>query len=263
MAWAERTRNEIVPTMHLVETPHFLLFSAWNRSNDQALRNVCEDMYNKLSSQFSLSKNETIWIGKCPIYIFWETEHFKQFTRTIDNSGNRDAGITRASGYHSRKGIFSYIVMNRTVKPWMDRNQAIQRFYEVLVHEGTHAFMNRYISNWSIPLWVNEGLAEFMAATLVPLSSANRDYINEVRNALLSRRDMGSIFRARDLSSREYDLAQSLVRYLVAHNSKSFIELIGLLKEGYPQSMALKKAYNTDQQELILYWSRYWRRQVF
>ena len=43
--YADRTQRTIVPTLHLVETEHFLIFTAWNPSHDASLADVAERMY--------------------------------------------------------------------------------------------------------------------------------------------------------------------------------------------------------------------------
>src|SRR5204862_5952897 len=41
-------------------------------------------------------------------------------------------------------------------------------FAHVLVHESVHGFVHRYRSHVYLPSWANEGLAEVIAAELVP-----------------------------------------------------------------------------------------------
>src|ERR1041385_673573 len=55
---AERTRQTVVGTMHLVETEHFLICTAWNRAHDGFLADLAEQMYQTLSQQIALPPGE-------------------------------------------------------------------------------------------------------------------------------------------------------------------------------------------------------------
>lgn len=255
LEWGELVRTKIAPTMHLVETEHFLIFSTWNRSNDQALRNVCEDMYQKLAAQFRVVPSESVWVGKCPIYIFWKAVDYLQFSTDIDKSLERREDLQHAAGYHSSRGNFSYIVLNGAEKLGKDRERAIQQFYGLLVHEGTHAFMNRYISARRLPTWVEEGFADYMAATLVPQSGANRKHVVETRRALDRGGDLFEILDRKTLSSAEYGVAQSLVRHLISVNPVAFHRFVVLLKQGKSENEALTEAYRANRQDLIRHWA--------
>ena len=255
MAWAETARRTIVPTMHLVESEHFLIFSAWNPSNDRPLRNVCEDMYAKLSQQFNVAPTESVWIGKCPIYVFWKTQDFKRFAAQVDRTSRRNADVSHAAGYHASRGRFAHIVLNGANDFGRTRELAIQRFYEVLVHEGTHAFMNRYLTGRSIPVWVEEGLADFMAATLVPQSDANSKYLQATRHALASGRDVSRILDKKHLSYLDYGVAHSLVRHMISGNSPAFLRFVVLMKQGNGEAYALREAFGATRNDLLRNWA--------
>jgi len=254
IAWAEIARRTIVPTMHLVETDHFLIFSAWNRSNDRALRNVCEEMYAKLCRQLNVTPSEAVWIGKCPIYVFWKTRDYLRFTAEVDKTLARRADLFHAAGYHSTRGLFSYIVLNGAEDFGQTRDGAIQRFYEVLVHEGTHAFMNRYVTGRTIPVWVEEGFADFMAATLVPLSDANLKYAKSARRALERGVSLSKILDKKSLNYSEYGVAQSLIRFMIRSNPQAFHQFIILLKNGKTEADALRESYRASREDLLRSW---------
>ncbi|MBM3838036.1 MAG: hypothetical protein FJ398_08730 [Verrucomicrobia bacterium] len=267
MDWAEQTRQTIAPTMHLVETEHFLIFSAWNPSNDAALGRICEDMFARLRAQFNLAKTDPVWIGKCPIYIFWEPAHFLRFTEEVDRVSRSNASASHADGYHATRGAFSHIVISGVRDFGDTKAEATRRFSEVLVHEGTHAFMNRLISSRSVARWVEEGLADFMAATLVPASDASRKHIEGARYALRQPSAVSRLFDKKELSAIDYGIAQSLVRYLIRTNANAFIQFVTAMKKGASELEALAGAYRLSRHELIRNWSAFARqatvRQVF
>ena len=243
-AWAEQTRKTIVKTMHLVETEHFLIYSAWARSNDKALKNICERMYRAMCKQFDIPRSVNIWAGKCPIYVFWQAEHFARFCTEVDRRGNPKAG-----GYCAYSGRgYVYIVVNRC--------RSRTRFYEVLVHEATHGFLARYKTNRHVPTWANEGLAEYMAATLVPGAWAGRKYVDATKAAVRGGQDVAHIFKGVRLNAFDYGVAQSLVRYLIKRDRKAFIKFIDVIKEGKTDEQALKSAFALSHQELLDAWAK-------
>ncbi len=243
-AYAAKTL-EFSPKTHLVETDHFLLYSPWDKSADRQLRDICEKLYKALCKQFDIDPKENIWVHKCALYVFDDTAHFERFCKEVDKIGNPKAG-----GYCAWNSAgMVYIVMNKC--PTRDR------FYEVLVHEGTHGFISRYRNNRHIPIWVNEGLAELMAATLVPGCYAETNYVHATRAALRDGKDVRGVFDTVRLEAFDYGIAQSFVRFLIARNRKAFPEFFTLLKtEGKTEADALHEAYKLTREDLVRQWAK-------
>jgi len=244
--WGDKTRDTIVKSMHLVETDHFLIYSAWNRSNDAALKQICERIYAALCNQFAIPRGQNIWAGKCPIYVFWEKEHFQTFCMDVDQVAKRSPRLLNAAGYNSHRGSFTYLVLNKVrTKRW---------FYELLVHEATHAFLARYLTNIHVVPWVNEGLADYMAAELVPGCWAKRKYVEATREAVRTKRGVAHVFNGVGTSAFDYGIAQSFVRYLIHRNRKAFIRFVTLLKEGKNHDQALQEAYGLTRRAFMKAW---------
>ncbi len=236
------TIRAFAPRLRLLETPHFLIFTEWGRRDDKALADICEKMYRAMCRQFNIPAKQNIWAGKCPIYVFRKNDHYVRFTKAL---GKAEFAAAAGFQYHQEDG-FGYIVMNRA--------GTRRRFYEVLVHEATHAFIGRYLTNLPVPRWVNEGLAEYMAAMLVPGCQATKTYKKTSREAVKEQRDVGHIFHEVGLNRSDYDIAQSLVRFLIARDRKAFIRFIRFLKEGKGQHEALKDAFNLTAPQLLDAW---------
>jgi hypothetical protein len=246
--WAEKASKTIVSSMHLVETEHFLIYSAWSRSNDKPLARTCEKVYDALIKQFNLTGREQVWAGKLPIYVFWEKEHYNQFIAKVTESTRSHPQLVEAGGFYSQHGDMSYIVLNAVrSKEW---------FYTLLVHETTHAFAGRYISRRGLPDWVNEGLADYMAARLVPEGSASAKYISATRKAIEDRVDIRPIFQDVQLDSFWYGIAQSLVRYLIARKREAFVAMVEDLKGGMATEEVLKKHYDLTTDQLAAQWRK-------
>lgn len=244
--WADKAKRTVVKSMHLVETDHFLIYSAWSRSNDAALKRICERLYAALCKQFAIPRRQNIWAGKCPIYVFWEKEHYLKFCKDVDGAGKRSPRLLQAAGYSSQQGSFTYVVLNKArTKQW---------FYELLVHETTHAFLGRYLTNGHVTAWVNEGLAEYMAATLVSGSYASRKYVSATREAVKGKKKVAHVFKNVAMNAFDYGIAQSFVRYLIRRDRKAFIRFVGLIKHGRSDAEALQEAYGLSREQFLKAW---------
>jgi len=239
--WAKQAKA-FAPTLHLAESPHFRIYSAWNVGNDRPLRTTCENMYAALCKQFDIPPTENIWVDKCAVYVFWEKAHFAKFCTDVYKRGNpKAAGFC---GWYG--GGFVFIAMGPS--------RSTRQFYELLVHEGTHGFIARYRSNRGIPEWLNEGLAEYMSATLVPKCYSAKQYINATKEAIRKNRPVKRIFDDVELDHFDYGIAQSWVRYLIARDSKAFPKLVDLLKDGKTEAEALKESYNLTRDGFLRAW---------
>lgn len=241
--FAHKTR-EMVAGIRRIETAHFVIFTPWNRKSDKKLKSVCEKMYRLLCKQFTIPVRENVWVGKCPIFIFDRTEDYETFCKKVDKPG-----FEKAAGYcrYNTAGMV-YIVMNRC--------RTRTRFYEVLVHEGTHGFTWRYLAHRQLPQWVSEGLADTMAAKLVPAGSASRKYKFATREAILKKKPIAPVFRKVGLNVFDYGIAQSLVRFLIAKDRKAFVQFVTRIKRGVAEADALKQSYDMTHEELEKAWRK-------
>ncbi len=244
MEWFHKARKEVVASLHLVETPHFLIFSAWSPANDRRLGRVCETMYTHLRKQFRLPAEKSVWAGKLPIYVFGKVEHFRKFTEEVD-----ERNLSESGGYLSQRSDgFCYMVLNRV--------HSRTHFYGLLVHEGTHAFLARYLTNAYVVEWVNEGLAETISARLVPGCRAAKRYVEATKEAIRTGRDVRGVFDDVTLDDFDYGIAQSLVRFLLARDASAMIEFVKHMKHGADDAEALKKAYGFTPDQLVIEWRK-------
>jgi len=240
---AEKARA-FARNLHRVETDHFLIYSTWGPSDDKPLMETCEKMYAGLCRQFDIPVKENIWAGKYPIFVFQEPEQFRRWCDEVVQGGVPDA-----AGYCcQRSDGFSYIVMNRSPTK--------EAFYELLIHEATHAFMARYVSNVALPRWLNEGLADYMAGELVPGCSAGKRHVRAAKEARKLGGSIARIFQEVQLDVFDYGVAQGLVRLLIARDRAAFVRLVTRLKEGAASEEALKETYKLTHEQLEQLWWR-------
>ncbi|MBI5725761.1 MAG: hypothetical protein HZA50_17510 [Planctomycetes bacterium] len=240
--WAEKAKK-FAPILHLIETQHFLIYSAWEKNQDKGMSEAIENMYRVLCQQFVVDAKDQYWAGKLPIFVMATKEQFTTFTNEIDKVKRPDsAGYCGATS----KG-FAYIVTSQV--------KDINFFYELVIHESTHAFLNRYKTNVLIVTWINEGIADYMAATLVPNSIAHNRYIDAARMAIAEKKDVQFVFREVK-GAFAYGIAQSLIRYLIQRDGKAFLKFIKLMKEGKTDDEALKEAYKLTKEQLVAEWNK-------
>ncbi|MBT3200443.1 MAG: hypothetical protein HN350_11050 [Phycisphaerales bacterium] len=254
--WA-RAMHKIAPKTHVIETSHFMIYSAWAKSDDTKLKGIYEKLYAALCKQFDIPATENIWIGKLPVYAFWERKHFERFAVSVTRAP--PAMARGAGGFAGTRGAFQFVCLGPVIRNGMSKTNARTWFYELLVHETTHAFLARYINSHHIASWLNEGIAELLSATFVPKGGTS----HKLKSAHVVVKKKGAapfriMFRSGNipLDSVYYGAAQSLARYLVSRGKTKFIQLVYEFKNGTPSQEALKKVYGMTHDQLLLRWSK-------
>lgn len=238
---AEQAKS-FAPALRLVETKHFLIFSSWPPAQNGALAELCEKMYRTCCAQFDIRETENVFAGKCPVFLFCQKDQFERFAADVDR-----AGTTQAAGYVKfSAGSYCHIVINAI--------HTYDRFCEVLVHEGSHAFMSRYLSSRILPQWLNEGLADYLAATVLPRSAAAQRHRKAARQALRENIDVTYIFRRLSVDDFDYGIAQSIVCFMIETNRRGFVKFVTLIKEGKSENEALKESFDCTHQQLLERW---------
>ncbi|MHC4562620.1 MAG: peptidase MA family metallohydrolase [Planctomycetota bacterium] len=254
--WHQFILKNVNKKVHLIETEHFLVYSTWDKDNDRGLAKCVEKLYKALCKQFTVPKGTNIWCPKLPIYAFWRERDYKEFVMKGFLSSHRYQ-LTRAGGFCFTELGTAYVVLNYVNIPGESKETSREWFYELLVHETTHAFNGRYLSDVHLPTWYNEGIAEYMAATLVPRSRAARWWKLGTRYLLDERIDVAANFEQFRGSMADYLGMQSMVRYMMhGKKKKKFIQFYKLLKAGKSQEDALMEAYGWDFDDLEEKWRR-------
>ena len=254
--WYRLITQRVNKTCARVETEHFLIYTTWKKADHKTLGKQLEKLYSTLCGKFDIPKDKNIWTPKMPIYCFWQRTEFERFyVEAYDRASPPAAGLC------GHRLSFTYVILNQMRHPGRSVAQDRQWFYEVLVHETTHAFNNRYLSDIHLPTWFNEGIAEYMAASLVPGCMADGDWrvaTRYVRDGLV---DVSHNFERFGNSRLDYAVVQSMVRYMLHKKNKTkFIAFYKLLKAGKSQKEALHEAYGWDEAELIDRWMKASRR---
>lgn len=181
-----------------------------------------------------LGRETAPWEPKCHIFIFETAEDWEAFKTGA-------ALDPWTGGIHAGGELFFF---RDAEAKWKGRT---------LGHEVVHLVIYRFFGN-EIPLWLNEGYAEYASIQGYAAFWRARNYIAKPHSgAVPPERYMplaellGSIAYPQEPAAVEIFYAQSerLIRFLVAADKASFIEFFELMSKGARFEGALERAYGT------------------
>ena len=189
---------------------------------------------------------EDTWPSKCHVYIFENKVLWKEFNK---KPGERLPG---AEAYTNGTELFIY------------REPFYLEPQKVLAHEITHIVAHRFISTkggsasggkGSLPLYLNEGIAEFMSYKALALQ-ADGDEFNFRTIAMIPEENFIPLERLADIKNYPetkeekevfYHESELFVRYLMLnHPPKKFYEFLERSASGASLEEALRENYGLD-----------------
>lgn len=237
--FAEKTQETLRVGLVLHETDHFLFYSDLGREESVFWARQLEAMYVRLCEMFDLDKNKNIFRGKCLIIVFQKREDYQRFQREMHNT---DPG--NSSGMcHGYGNGYVHVAFYRQPDKW--------DFAHLLVHESVHAFLHRYRSPVHIPSWANEGLAETIAAALVPKSRINDYRIAAAEKEIKQRNNLGQMFDAKHIEGWQYGPARMLTEFMIAQDKKRYANFINGIKDGKTWQQSLTEIYGVELSRLV------------
>jgi hypothetical protein len=239
--------------LEMAETDHYLIFSNASPQVSRTFVKWSEALYQSLTKHFRLSPNERVWDGKCVLVLFQYRRQFESYARRFDGM----MFPQRAGAYFCIEGHGEGAPNLTHICVPIDTEDA-RRLQELFAHEGTHAFFELYKTQGNLPLWLHEGLAEFM--TIVNDKSLRPIKWEPAKRVGMSGRSIRSMFQTPMggmLSVTEYRVALTMVEFLLKAGRKKFKRFVDLLKDGVPQEKALKQAYGWSFAEMEARWRIY------
>ena len=245
--------------LHAAESDHFLLFSDLDSRVRNAILVWLEDFRIKLMRSFHLDGADRLWDGKCLVLVFSNQESLSKYAFAFDRHV-----LGRSRGYfvlEARMSNGPRLVHIATYQSEQDGNRGLR---EVLVHEATHAVVELHGQSGELPLWLHEGLAEFMVVTVDPSQRALRQERAYARATAAGYAGISDLFTKRFLPSdvEDYAVSFALVDYLHRRNPAGLRVLIDMLKAGYEPADALAESYALTFDELERLWRRSEERRV-
>jgi hypothetical protein len=139
----------------LLESPFFLLYTDLPRPEAQVWLERLDVIYVSLVRSFRLPEDRNLFWGKCVVFMSQRREGFVELERVAFGHPVPETmeGLTHTMGPREIANFW--------------RMPDERKLGATLAHETTHAFLHRYRSDAQLPLWLDEGFADFAAQWLV------------------------------------------------------------------------------------------------
>jgi hypothetical protein len=225
--------------MNLVETKYYLFLTDMPAGEVGPYLVYLDAMYDQLCGAFGIPGGQNIWAGKCIVVAFKAEASFHQFEeKFMQNPGAQAQGICHSSS--DGKVVIAV---------WKGDHESF--FANVLVHETAHGFVHRYKSTVHIPSWVNEGIADWVAAAVV---KTDKEVGRRQREAAGRVRESGTLggnfFQdEQNIDAWQYGVASSLVDLMLRGGPK-YRKFFDNMKEGMTSTEALQDAYGVSEPQL-------------
>jgi hypothetical protein len=224
----------------LVETKYYLFYTDMPADTVGIYIAYLDSMYEELCHAFGIPAGKNIWCGKCVVIAFQEEESFQTFeVLMFDNAGGSAQGYCH--GAYDGKVVISCF-----------KGTSDTFFANLLVHETSHGFIHRWMSSVHIPSWVNEGIADWVAATVVKDKAVQRKQKSAIDRIQQTGSLGGTFFdESRNIESWQYGVASSLVEIMLRMDSSKYRQFLTYIKEGISSEESLQKAYGLTKEELV------------
>lgn len=211
------------------ETKHFIYHF---HRNDVATPVSVEAEYDYRIITLELGKKGAQWERKCNLFIFESPTQWKTFQKKAQLD-------PWTGGIQSQGELF------------LLRNAKYRWKGDTLAHEITHLVLYRFVGA-DIPLWLNEGFAEYAAINTYAMFWRQRGYDSKPRFSLvpaaqfipLSSLTAMASYPKKTAKVRAFYLeSQALVRFLISQNRPAFLQFMQLLAHGARFDSALEKTF--------------------
>jgi len=251
------TVNQLIRVkLATVESDHFLIFTDWDPSEHAFLKQHCEDAYRVVARNFDVDPKNNVFIGKLPVFMFRNQADFQAFAIELDEFPAPRAVLGYYTGRDDGNGHMAMWKprVGSGINAAESLPDAERRWGRTLIHEFVHAFVARYRTNQPIPRWLNEGVAEVIAESVLP----SKNYYGWARQMALHKADISLVFDDEIMPSGEYyAVMMTLVEMLARENRKAFISFFNDIKDGTDPEKALIKNFNVGYDGLQVAWSKY------
>lgn len=240
-AFAAENLGQLGLTMRLFETKYFLFYTDLERREAEKWAGLLDKMYNRLCDLFAIDRGANIWRGKCLIFVFREQADFQRF----ETLAHRAPPVGLAGVCWQFGDGLVHVVFYRQPQE--------EVFAHVLVHESVHGFLHRYRSPNRIPSVWNEGLAEVIAAELVPGRVV--EYSQRMAQTVLRETgSFGGMWDAPHIQAWHYGVASSLTALMIRENKRGYVDFINGIKDGLEWRQSLEEHYGVSLDKLVRYY---------
>jgi len=232
--------QEVFPALRVSHTHEFLVVTDIPPNLMAPYLATLDAMHDLLCDLYGIARGEPVWKGKCLVIAFLTEADFVAFEGTFMR--------VQARGTHGlcHQGSDGRVIMA------CHRGDDEAAFAHMLVHETSHGFNHRWMAPTRLPNWLNEGIAEWVAAKVVTKSDQVQLKEAAAADYMRSKGDLGPEFFERpNIAPVQYGIASSMVRMLAGRDPKKFGGFVTAIKEGMPAEEALKQFYKQDIDGLV------------
>lgn len=232
--------QKLFPRLRVSRTHEFLVATDIPPNQMAPYVAKLDTMHDTLCDLYGIPRGEPVWKGKCLVIAFLAEADYVAFEARVMRVETR--------GTHGlcHQGSDGRVIMA------CHRGDDEAAFAHMLVHETSHGFNHRWLSPTRLPNWLNEGIAEWVAAKVVPTS--NQVQLKEAVAADFMRANgnLGPEFFERpNIAPVQYGMASSMVRMLAGRDARKFGGFVAAVKEGTPPEEALRDAFKYDVDGLV------------
>ncbi len=225
------------------QTERFIVFTDLPRNEARNWVSVLDRLYARMCGIFDLDEDTNLWQGKCVFVLFNDVEDYYRFSAQVFGFNAQGSG-----GYCAlRDGGDIYIIM------YKHRDE--DYLATVLVHEASHAFLFRYISQFSVPNWLHEGLAEYLVEVLLNNGNAEAR-LDSAHRYLRSRGRLDNFLTARNIIGPHYGIAYDVTDMMIDENRRGYVDMIRGIKEGMTVEEAFEERYGASLERVMKYYGR-------
>ena len=226
--------------LQLHETQYFLFLSDMPAAQVKPYIQQLDKMNEALGQSFGFPPGHNVWRGKAVVAVFVTEAAFAEFERAIMDNDNSSGA----------QGLCHQVSDGRVVVACY-RGDSPEFLGAVLVHETAHGYMHRYKSTTHIPVWLNEGIADWIAGVAVPSSPEITRRQQEAAGLLKQSGTFGKqFFEADRLERWQYGAGSAIVQQMIQANPQLFQLFFNGIKEGLTWQDSLMRAYGMTPEEL-------------
>lgn len=229
-------------TLTPIDTGRFLLFTDLPEREAHAAGEQLERMYRSLLRTLELPADAELFQGRAVVFLLTSRDEFVRLEKGafgVDPNG--------AIGMCHLRDADVFVVCHR--------GEDETAFISTLVHETVHGFMYRYRTPGELPIWANEGLADYIAGFLLQQSQEPARHWTQAKSFVRSGGDPSTIlFQSYDDGSwptrDSYAVGHMLVRHLLRKDAQAMKRWIDAVKDGADWREALKDHFTLTPNQL-------------
>lgn len=239
-ALAGQVGDRLGVNLNLIETDYFLFYTDLEPKEAYEWQRVLDLMYQRVSYLLEIPDGVNVFKGKATVFLFQHKDHFIAFEREFyQNQVTFEAGICHQHFTGEVRIAFHQI----------DDEKQLQ---QIMVHEAAHGVVHRYRSPNRIASWLNEGIAEWTAYSVVNYKQPYKWKKRASANVVKERgRFDPEFFNDDNYKVDFYGTSLAMVELLQRRGRPRFIAFINGIKDGLTWQESLLEHYEMTPDDLV------------